>query len=226
MFSTFQWPGAALYPLDATAYTSATRSFVVSSRQELPRLRPGAVVAVEQVGPRERDLVVHAGGVDIRPFDQQGVHALPIRLFAERGDVLVHPAVAWHEPSWRHLEPVNFREPLPDPDTPPADPEHWWRTAERRRDRERELLRSPGVLMQMRIVWVAGTGSGPAALAVLRPCEPGGPAGVEVPLGHLSKETAQWATEQDVTVEVHGDPNTHDVVLRLGSTIVRRSVLE
>ena len=104
IYRTDHGPEAALYPVDATAFSRPEWTFRVSSTQQLPNQEPGDVVTVE--GPLQsgaRPAIV-AGDTEIVPARGLQANALQgARIFAERGDVIAHPhAIDW-DASWRHV---------------------------------------------------------------------------------------------------------------------------
>lgn len=104
LYRTEHGTEAALYPVDATAFSRPEWVFSLEPGQPLPNQQPGDVVAVEgplapgaqpRVRAADTEITV-AGGLRRHAFHGD-------RIFAERGDVVAHPqAIGW-DTSWRHV---------------------------------------------------------------------------------------------------------------------------
>lgn len=105
IYRTDGGPEAALYPLDANAFSHPEWVFPVRPEQPLPEDQPGSPVTIN--GSLEAGALptILAGDVEIVPARGLSRHALDgDRIFAERGEVIAHPhAVGW-KPSWRHVQ--------------------------------------------------------------------------------------------------------------------------
>ena len=108
-------PGrASLYPVDANAFSEPLFTFALQADQELPRLDPGAVVTIHGELERGSHPLIDAAGTAIRAASGlvPGAGQVGSRLFAERGNVLGHPAVVGWRRDWRYtrsgsLDPVS-----------------------------------------------------------------------------------------------------------------------
>jgi hypothetical protein len=104
-----QGPEGSLFSLDATAYSHPLFHFSLQADQELPRIAPGGVVEVIGVLERKGRPIIRAGDVEIVP--QGGLRSGGeqwMRVFAERGSTIGHPAViGWNE-NWRYVRPSSL----------------------------------------------------------------------------------------------------------------------
>lgn len=104
IYRTDNGPEAALYPLDANAFSRPEWVFPLSSEQPLPDQEPGSVVTVEGELKSGAVPTVMAGDIEIVPA--RGLQNSSLngdRIFAERGEVIAHPqAIGW-DTSWRHV---------------------------------------------------------------------------------------------------------------------------
>ena len=104
IYRTDDGPEAALYPLEANAFSPPDWVFPLSAHQPLPEEEPGSIVTIS--GPVRAGAVptIHAGDVEIVPARGLSRYAMHgDRIFAEKGDVIAHPhAIGW-ETSWRHV---------------------------------------------------------------------------------------------------------------------------
>jgi hypothetical protein len=94
-------PHAAVYPIDANAFTNPDLVFPIDAFQELPLVRAGAAANIDSLH------VVRAAGVVVKPSGHvlQEIPGGGSRLFAERGDVLVSPTVGGWSDTWQERRP-------------------------------------------------------------------------------------------------------------------------
>jgi hypothetical protein len=170
-------PFGELYPIDANPYDHPVWAFHVDHEQEIPRVNAGAPVTVDDIA-RGKDTTVNAQGaiVQARRLTQ------PVTLssiFAERGNVLVHPAMHHFVDAWEYVPSPSFAT------VDPGNPERIERTlgpivnaspirakfGHRARERAADARHDDSVPMTMRLAWTVGNGSGPLAVARLWPVD-------------------------------------------------------
>lgn len=105
---------ASLYALDANAYSEPLFTFALEPDQELPKIQPGDVVSVHGEMKKGARPIVDASGISITPASGlvPGAGQVGMRLFAERGGVLGHPAVIGWQPGWRYTRSTSL-DPVP-----------------------------------------------------------------------------------------------------------------
>lgn len=100
----------SLYPENANAFAEPTFSFELDPSQAIPKIASGA--KVEVLGPCEAGSrpVIVAGDVEVIPKSHLGKGGFcgESRLFAERGDLIVHPTLSGRVPTWQNQAPVSF----------------------------------------------------------------------------------------------------------------------
>jgi hypothetical protein len=105
-------PTGGLYPIDSGPYANPAWIFDLEPDQQLPRLQPGDLVDVEGVAAQGAHPTIVAGDTVVTPGGRglrRGADSM--RVFAERGGVLAHPAMVGWARSWRFTRSESFHTP-------------------------------------------------------------------------------------------------------------------
>lgn len=99
----------ALYPTDATKFSSPLVTFPLAPEQRLPRVGHGAIVTVEGEVRRGSEGIVRADdGVVIVPAKPFRAGDTAGRMFAERGDLIGDPRVIGWDDSWETIRSASL----------------------------------------------------------------------------------------------------------------------